>query len=351
MSVLMCLLALPNHARIALRAPATPSAKGPGRVAAALRELEERRYLRRAGAGGELPVVYEVFDTPYEADPRTGETEKVPEFDAPSRQTVRAAHLLISLRDIDRRLTLNGAEALRLAPLVEKWWERGVSSARVRAALAYDWPGPVISAAAHVEACLVQGCPRRPSSAPVTAVEVEWGRPRVLGWKAAVRWGGALVRGLHRHPHHPHRRAALTRPVESARRMPSSPAAASDGPVSERSAHTAHSVRPGTIRGKVRAMRMLLKANIDTEKSNDLIRSGKMPQVVQEILENVKPEASYFTVDHGQRTMLLFFDMKESSQMPSIAERLFLELDARVDYTPVMNPDDLQKGLSELRLS
>ncbi|MBT2416972.1 hypothetical protein J7F01_00240 [Streptomyces sp. ISL-22] len=98
-------------------------------------------------------------------------------------------------------------------------------------------------------------------------------------------------------------------------------------------------------------MRMLLKANIDTEKSNDLIRSGKMPQVVQEILENVKPEASYFTVDHGQRTMLLFFDMKESSQMPSIAERLFLELDARVDYTPVMNPDDLQKGLSELRLS
>ncbi|KUM79462.1 hypothetical protein [Streptomyces curacoi] len=98
-------------------------------------------------------------------------------------------------------------------------------------------------------------------------------------------------------------------------------------------------------------MRMLLKANIDTEKSNDLIRSGKMPQVVQEILENVKPEASYFTVDQGQRTMLLFFDMKESSQMPPIAERLFLELDARVDYTPVMNPDDLQKGLSELRLS
>lgn len=98
-------------------------------------------------------------------------------------------------------------------------------------------------------------------------------------------------------------------------------------------------------------MRMLLKANIDTEKSNDLIRSGKMPQVVQEILENVKPEASYFTVDHGQRTMLLFFDMQESSQMPSIAERLFLELGARVDYTPVMNPDDLQKGLSELRLS
>lgn len=96
-------------------------------------------------------------------------------------------------------------------------------------------------------------------------------------------------------------------------------------------------------------MRMMLKANVDTEKSNDLIRGGKMPQVVQEILENTKPEASYFTVDQGQRTMLLFFDMQESSQMPLIAERLFLELGARVDYTPVMNADDLQKGLSQLQ--
>ncbi|QOV36757.1 hypothetical protein IM697_43530 [Streptomyces ferrugineus] len=175
MSVLTCLLALPNRARVTLRALATPSAKGRRRVADALRELEERRYLRRAGVAGQRPVVYEVFDTPYEADPRTGETEKVPESDAPSRQTVRAAHLLISLRDIDRRLTLDGAEALRLAPLVERWWERGVSSARVRAALAYEWPGPVHSASAHVEACLVRGCPEAPTSRPVRVVEVQEG--------------------------------------------------------------------------------------------------------------------------------------------------------------------------------
>ncbi|KUL22084.1 hypothetical protein [Streptomyces regalis] len=98
-------------------------------------------------------------------------------------------------------------------------------------------------------------------------------------------------------------------------------------------------------------MRVLLKANLDTEKSNDLIRSGKMPQVVQELLERIKPEASYFTVDQGQRTMLLVFDMQDSSQMPPLAEGLFLQLDAKVDYTPVMNLDDLQKGLSQLKVS
>ncbi|MFE7273638.1 hypothetical protein [Streptomyces sp. NPDC057623] len=180
MSVLTCMLALPNHTRVTLRALATPSAKGRGKVAAALRELEERRYLRRTGVAGQLPVVYEVFDTPYEVEPRTGDSEKVPESEAPSRHTVRAAHLLISLRNIDPRLTLDGPEALRLAPLVEGWWERGVSSARVRAALAYDWPGPVHSAVAHVEACLVRGCPEVPTPVPVTAVEVGHGWARGL---------------------------------------------------------------------------------------------------------------------------------------------------------------------------
>ncbi|MFE0256016.1 hypothetical protein [Streptomyces sp. NPDC059010] len=188
MSVLTCLLALPNRTRVTLRALATPSAKGRARVAAALRELEELRYLRRVEAAGRLSVVYEVFDTLYEVEPRTGETEKVRDPGAPSRQTVRAAHLLISLRNIDPRLTLDGAEALRLAPLVERWWERGVSSARVRAALAYDWPGPVDSAVAHVEACLLRGCPEVPTSLPVTAVEVE------SGW-AVVRRGLRWFRG------------------------------------------------------------------------------------------------------------------------------------------------------------
>ncbi|MFC5214432.1 hypothetical protein [Streptomyces coerulescens] len=99
--------------------------------------------------------------------------------------TVRAAHLLLSLGRIDPRLTLAAAEALRLAPLVERWWERGVSAPRVRAALAYDWPGPVVSAAAHIEACLVSGCPERSTPVPVTAVEVD-----------CRRSGGGLFRGL-----------------------------------------------------------------------------------------------------------------------------------------------------------
>ena len=102
-------------------------------------------------------------------------------------------------------------------------------------------------------------------------------------------------------------------------------------------------------RKKVHAMRVLLKASFNTEKTNDLIRSGKMPQLLQETLERVKPEAAYFTTDHGERTAYLIFDMEDSSQMPVIGEPFFIEGNAEVDYTPVMNWEDLQRGLSQLK--
>ncbi|MFJ9540880.1 hypothetical protein ACIRPX_26910 [Streptomyces sp. NPDC101225] len=96
-------------------------------------------------------------------------------------------------------------------------------------------------------------------------------------------------------------------------------------------------------------MRVLLKASMNTEKANEVIRSGKMPQLMEEALGHIKPEAAYFTLDHGVRTAYLFFDMKDSSQMPSVGEPFFTDLGAELELTPVMNSDDLQKGLSELR--
>ncbi|KMS69072.1 hypothetical protein ACM01_36315 [Streptomyces viridochromogenes] len=96
-------------------------------------------------------------------------------------------------------------------------------------------------------------------------------------------------------------------------------------------------------------MRVLLQAHLDTEKTNDIIRSGKMPQVMQEIVGAFKPESSYFTADAGVRTMFLVFDMQDSSQMPPLTEPLFERFGAEVNYTPVMNLDDVQKGLSQLK--
>jgi hypothetical protein len=95
-------------------------------------------------------------------------------------------------------------------------------------------------------------------------------------------------------------------------------------------------------------MRVLLKASMDTEKANEAIRNGTMTKLIQESVEQIKPEAAYFTADNGQRTAFLVFDMQDSSQMPVISEPFFLNLGAKISYTPIMNLEDVQKGLSQL---
>jgi hypothetical protein len=41
--------------------------------------------------------------------------------------------------------------------------------------------------------------------------------------------------------------------------------------------------------------------------------------------------------------------MRESSQVADIAERFFFVLNAKIEMTPVMNADDLQKALSSVQ--
>ncbi|MFD9393823.1 hypothetical protein ACFWBB_24745 [Streptomyces sp. NPDC060000] len=95
-------------------------------------------------------------------------------------------------------------------------------------------------------------------------------------------------------------------------------------------------------------MRVLLKACMDTEKANEAIRSGTLAKLIQESMEQIKPEAAYFTTDHGKRTAYVFFDMQDSAQMPVLSEPFFLNLGAEISYTPVMNMEDVQRGLSQL---
>jgi hypothetical protein len=119
------------------------------------------------------------------------------------------------------------------------------------------------------------------------------------------------------------------------------------------SARTGHILRRRAIyachtEGQVSAMRVLFRARFDTEKSNEAIRNGTLGKLMQGAMEQVKPEAAYFTTDNGQRTCYMVFDMQDSSEMPVIAEPFFLDMGADVTYTPVMNPEDLQKGLSAL---
>lgn len=95
-------------------------------------------------------------------------------------------------------------------------------------------------------------------------------------------------------------------------------------------------------------MRTLLKVTMDAAAGSKAISDGSMPKLMQATMEKLKPEASYFTAMDGHRTCYIVFDMKDASEMPAIAEPFFMKLNAKVEFSPVMNADDLKKGLESL---
>lgn len=89
-------------------------------------------------------------------------------------------------------------------------------------------------------------------------------------------------------------------------------------------------------------MRMLLRVSIPVEIGNAAAKAGTLGSIVEQIVADLKPEAAYFLADDdGQRSCSIVFDMKDTSQIPAIAEPWFLAFNAKISLRPVMNPQDL----------
>jgi hypothetical protein len=95
-------------------------------------------------------------------------------------------------------------------------------------------------------------------------------------------------------------------------------------------------------------MRMMMKATMDAAATSEAIQQGRMPQVMQSMMEQLKPEAAYFGPDGGKRTAFIVFQMDDPSQLPPITEPLFSEFNAAVEIFPVMDRDDLERGLAAI---
>ncbi|MEM7026489.1 MAG: DUF3303 family protein [Pseudomonadota bacterium] len=92
-------------------------------------------------------------------------------------------------------------------------------------------------------------------------------------------------------------------------------------------------------------MRLMLKFTIPVAKGNAAAAQGTIDKAIEALVAQVKPEAAYFFLENGKRAGLVVFEATDQTQMPAINEPLFAALDAAIEIQPVMNLEDLERGL------
>jgi hypothetical protein len=92
-------------------------------------------------------------------------------------------------------------------------------------------------------------------------------------------------------------------------------------------------------------MRFIVRAKFPTEAGNKMVKDENFLRDLEEYMNKLKTEASYFFEADGKRTMGFVVDMQSTDQIPMFAEPLF-QWGAEVEFHPVMSFDDLKKAVS-----
>lgn len=93
-------------------------------------------------------------------------------------------------------------------------------------------------------------------------------------------------------------------------------------------------------------MRMLMLVQLPLEPFNTHVKNGSAGAKMKRILEDIKPEAAYFSERNGKRGGILVVNMDSPSDVPRLAEPWFLTFNAEVEFRIAMTPEDL--GRSDL---
>ena len=96
-------------------------------------------------------------------------------------------------------------------------------------------------------------------------------------------------------------------------------------------------------------MRVLMTISFPVETFNARLRDGTANQLMGRILEDLRPEAIYFTEMDGERGALAVVEIADASRIPALAEPWFLSFNASVKFRIAMLPEDLKRaGLDAL---
>ena len=94
---------------------------------------------------------------------------------------------------------------------------------------------------------------------------------------------------------------------------------------------------------KIGSMRFMLTFRVPPEEGNAAMKEGSFMSAFQSVVEELQPEAAYFTPIEGARGGYLIVNMDDASQIPAITEPLFLGMGATVQVHPVFTLDDVPR--------
>lgn len=96
-------------------------------------------------------------------------------------------------------------------------------------------------------------------------------------------------------------------------------------------------------------MKMLMSIKFPHEPFNTLVRNGTVGEIIDKIVQELRPESIYFTEHDGTRGAIALFEVENSSRIPYFCEPFFLNFNADCQIRIAMSPEDLRNaGLNEL---
>jgi Domain of unknown function (DUF3303) len=96
-------------------------------------------------------------------------------------------------------------------------------------------------------------------------------------------------------------------------------------------------------------MRFMITCRIAVEKANELAKTGSLHSTIHSILEELKPEAAYFSDIEGARVGYIVVNIDDASQIAAMVEPLFLRLGAAIQVHRVMSPEELGKATPAIK--
>jgi hypothetical protein len=97
-------------------------------------------------------------------------------------------------------------------------------------------------------------------------------------------------------------------------------------------------------------MKFLIRLHMPTEYGNTLLQDpNAFQKKMESVLNQIKPEAVYFTPIEGERGIYMVVNLSSSDMIATITEPLWMMFNCKLDFQPVMELKDLQLAISQLQ--